>query len=338
MKRAIIFIIVFSSFTAIQAQSSKNLERADMYFKRAFYHEAIPLYEKAYKSKKSYKTSKNLADSYYNINEMDKASQIYEHLIQNYSNLIDKEYYFKYANTLKALNKHNNAYKVMKHYFKKNNDEASLAKLKADKEYLNDVKAIGNRFTIKNLEINTPNSEFGAVQYGNKLIFTASKKQSGFFDKLYKWDGQHYLDLYQINVDKIHLGDSIATSFSEEINTKLHEATIAITKDGKTAYFTRNNFKKGKRKKDDKKITHLQIFKASLIDGKWTNITPLPFNGINYSTEHPALSPDEKTLYFASDMPGGFGSFDIYSVKILDNGRYSEPTNLGKTINTSKKE
>ena len=70
------------------------------------------------------------------------------------------------------------------------------------------------------------------------------------------------------------------------------------------------------RRKNDRKISNLQIFKAELVDGKWTNITSLPFNSANYSVEHPALSADEKVLYFASDMPGTLGSFDIYSVNI----------------------
>ncbi|MFH6996257.1 flagellar motor protein MotB, partial [Flavobacterium sp. FlaQc-48] len=73
-------------------------------------------------------------------------------------------------------------------------------------------------------------------------------------------------------------------------------------------------------------------------NGKWTNIAELPFNSDNYSTAHPALSADEKTLYFASDMPGTLGQSDIYKASINNNGEFGTPENLGKTINTEGKE
>jgi outer membrane protein OmpA-like peptidoglycan-associated protein len=125
--------------------------------------------------------------------------------------------------------------------------------------------------------------------------------------------------------------------FAKELKTGMHESNAIFTKDGKTIYFTRNNSKNGRKKKNDQKISNLQIFKAELIDGKWKNVTALPFNSPDYSVEHPALSADEKILYFASDMPGGYGSFDLYSVNI-NKGAFDTPKNLGPQINTSKRE
>ncbi|WFO15692.1 hypothetical protein M601_018400 [Cellulophaga baltica 4] len=145
------------------------------------------------------------------------------------------------------------------------------------------------------------------------------------------------MDLYQHSVSELMYGDSISTSFSTAINTKMHEGTFAITKDRNTLYFTRNNFIKGKKKTDAKKVSNLKIYRATRIDSVWTNITALPFNSDDFSNEHPSLSSDEKTLYFASDRSGGFGSFDIYKVTIQENDVYTEPENLGSLINTDKK-
>jgi len=330
--------VLFTIFTIFASNTqSQNLKRANKYFNRAFYSEAIPLYEKAIKEEMSFKAIKNLADAYYYLNNMQHASVHYKTLIKNYKTLLDESYYFKYATTLKANKKYNAANNVLLSYYKKHNAQ-KLATLKSSIEYLENVSALGNRFNIENLGINTVLSEFGAIQKGNDIIFAAPKKENDAFNKRYGWNGQSYLDLYTVPSKKTHLGDSLATSFSETINTKLHEATIVFTKDGKTAYFTRNNFTKGKRKKDSKKITHVQIYKTELINGKWVNISPLPFNNNEYSTEHPALSPDEKTMYFASDMPNGFGSFDIYSITINNDGTFDVPKNLGATINTPKKE
>src|SRR5690606_23070391 len=137
---------------------------------------------------------------------------------------------------------------------------------------------------------------------------------------------------------KIGQNDSFSNSLSDKVNTKMHEGTYAITKDRKTIYFTRNNFIKGRKRTDNKKISNLKIYKAEWIDGEWSNITELPFNSDDYSTEHPALSHDETKLYFSSDRSGGFGSFDLYSVDIISDGSYGVPKNLGSSINTDKKE
>jgi outer membrane protein OmpA-like peptidoglycan-associated protein len=103
-------------------------------------------------------------------------------------------------------------------------------------------------------------------------------------------------------------------------------------------YFTRNNYLDGKKGKDDNKITLVKIYKASFVNKDWSNVTELPFNSNNYSSAHPALSPDEKTLYFVSDMPGTIGESDIFKVSINSDGTYGIPQNLGTTINTPGKE
>lgn len=103
-------------------------------------------------------------------------------------------------------------------------------------------------------------------------------------------------------------------------------------------YFTRNNFTDGKRRSNDKNVTLLKLYKAELIDNEWQNVKELPFNSDQYSTAHPALSPDEKTLYFASDMPGTLGQSDIYKVAINEDGTFGAPQNLGPAINTEARE
>ncbi|KGL62807.1 OmpA family protein [Polaribacter sp. Hel1_85] len=337
MKKTIITIF-FLCFAAITNAQSSDINKANKYFERAFYAEAIPIYENVLEDKTTMEAVQKLADSYYYLYNMPKANRYYKYLVGFYGSQISDEYYFKYIHTLKAINKHDKANEVLKGFYIKKNDKKNLEKLNESIKYLENIKAIGNRYQIKNLAINTENSEFGAINQNDKIIFSASKKEKKLFEKSYRWNRKPYLDLYETPIDKIHLGDSIVKSISANINTKVHEANAIFTKDGKTVYFTRNNFIKNKRNKDKKNITHLQIFRGELINGEWTNIQSLPFNHIDYSTEHPALSNDEKTLYFASDMSGGFGSFDIYEIAILADGDFGKPKNLGKNINTDKKE
>ncbi|MDP5077349.1 MAG: OmpA family protein, partial [Nonlabens sp.] len=75
---------------------------------------------------------------------------------------------------------------------------------------------------------------------------------------------------------------------------------------------------------------------ASYRNGQWLEAVALPFASIDFSTQHPTLSSDERTLYFASDMPGGFGKLDIYKVAINTDGTYGTPVNLGATVNTEQ--
>src|SRR5690606_17895717 len=127
-----------------------------------------------------------------------------------------------------------------------------------------------------------------------------------------------------------------------DINTEYNESTATFSKDGKTVYFTRNNFldgKKGLDKSNKFKTLRLTLYKATKTgDYNWTNVVELPFNNKGYSVAHPALSPDGKKLYFSSDMPGTIGMSDLWYVDILGNDSYGTPVNLGPDINTAGKE
>ncbi|WP_294956993.1 OmpA family protein [uncultured Flavobacterium sp.] len=335
MKKLLVIIFVFS-IQFIKAQD-QELIRAKRFFDKTYYSEAIILYQKLADERPSQEVIKNLADSYFYTNDLVKAQRYYRLLISNYSNNVDREYYFRYAQTLKATNSNDDANANLKEYYAKSSNPEDIANFEKELKTLENVTAIGKRFEIKNLAINTPNSEFGAVKYQEKLVFAGVKLKPGLFDKKFKWDNETYLNLVSIPLKNMNSADSIVHYFAKELKTGMHESNAVFTKDGKTIYFTRNNSKNGKKKKDDKKVSNLQIFKAELVEGKWTNITSLPFNSPNYSVEHPALSADEKILYFASDMPGSLGSFDIYSVNI-NKGVFDTPKNLGSEINTDKRE
>lgn len=335
MKKLLLIIFVFS-IQFINAQN-QELERAKRFFDRTYYTEAIPLYEKIVSKKTSEEAVKNLADSYYYTNDLKNAQRYYRLLIRSYNQDLDRNYYFKFAQTLKATNSYEEANTVLKEYYAKSANAQDVIDFENDTKTLENVSAIGNRYDIKNLAINTENSEFGAVKHNDSLIFAAVKKKPGLFDKVYKWDNETYLDLVAVPMKNINSRDSISHYFAKDLNTSMHESNIIFTKDGKIIYFTRNNYKNGRRGKNEEKISNLQIFKAELVNGKWTNVISLPFNSDNYSVEHPALSSDEKILYFASDMPGTLGSFDIYSVAVNE-GAFGTPQNLGAGINTDKRE
>ena len=82
----------------------------------------------------------------------------------------------------------------------------------------------------------------------------------------------------------------------------------------------------------------LGVFIIDVINGKWGRPTSFEFNSRrSYSCGHPTVSPDGKTLFYVSNQEDGFGETDIY-MSVYDGTNWSEPKNLGKTINTSGKE
>ncbi|MEO9511998.1 MAG: OmpA family protein [Flavobacteriaceae bacterium] len=335
-------IALFLTFLGIGIQSicaQQELEqRANTYFERAFYSDAIPLYEQLLSHNRNQNVLKNLAESYYRTYNMSSAAKWYRTIISRAGQNTDESYYFKLNQTLKAMGRYDEAEKILEDYYRRTDNSEAARKLKQDIRYLENISAIGKRFTIKNLPLNTSTSEFGAALIDSNLVYTASRKKNGATKKLYRWNNQHYLDLYSHPIDKIDQEDSFSKSLSPNINTKMHEGSFAITKDRKTIYFTRNNFIKGKKRTDAKKIVNLKIYRALWSGNEWTNITELPFNDDGFSTEHPALNKEETHLYFASDRPEGYGSFDLYKVSILADGLFGNPINLGTTINTDKKE
>ena len=130
--------------------------------------------------------------------------------------------------------------------------------------------------------------------------------------------------------------------FSRSLNTKYHEGPATFSKDGTRVIFTRNNFNGGKYRKSADGINKLKLYTATQTNGVWSKAEELPFNSDEYSTGHPALSKNrtgepDQLLYFSSDRPGGLGGTDIY-VSTWTNGKWGEPVNLGKEINTKGNE
>ena len=59
-----------------------------------------------------------------------------------------------------------------------------------------------------------------------------------------------------------------------------------------------------------------------------------PYNSHDYSIQHPALNLAGDTLFFSSDMPGGFGRKDLY-YSTYDGESWTDPINLGDKVNSA---
>ncbi|MFH6994802.1 OmpA family protein [Flavobacterium sp. FlaQc-48] len=329
-------ITIISVFSLGSYAQVGKVNSGDKKYDNYAYIDAIKTYERvAEKGYKSEDLFKKLGNAYYFNSNFDKAAKWYGELFAM-NTLLEAEYYYRYAQSLKSEGETAKANQMLDLFNERSKNDVRGKLYEKDRDYLEKIKANSGRYKIEDAGINSKYSDYGTFIHNNTVYFASARDTGNFSQRKHTWTGEHFTNLYEANLDQ-DFNLNAPKVFKSKINSKFHESTPVFTKDGKTVYFTRNNYNNGKKGKSDYKITLLKIYKATLENNEWTNITELPFNSDNYSTAHPALSPDEKTLYFASDMPGTYGQSDIYKVSINDD-KFGTPENLGPKINTEGKE
>lgn len=194
----------------------------------------------------------------------------------------------------------------------------------------NDVK-------VKRLSVNTELDHFAARVSGDKVYFSANlttRRGSARKDKF----SQYLFAIYEAPLSKD--GEIAGAKLIDK--TEYEQANMSVStysKDGKYMYFTTNQTKKGENKFRDYDTYNLCLQRAEYVEGKgWTNFTTLEFCVPEYNFGHPALSPDESTLYFFADIKGTKGKSDLYKVSVSDHKTYGEVTKLNDSINSSRSE
>ncbi|BFP39691.1 OmpA family protein [Flavobacteriaceae bacterium GF1] len=337
LKKILLCSSVILGICATGSAQERRLERANKKYNEYSFSPAIDIYKRVLE--KGYESAdllKRLGNSYYFNAKYEEAAPIYKQLITTYGDndsIITPDFYFRYAQTLKTLGEDEDADKMLATFSELTKSSGVLDALEED--YLAKIEENSGRYSIKNFPYNSRLSDFAPTFYEDGLIFSSDRDTGNLARYRHTWNSRDFLDLYSVSLDS---GKNRVKKLSGDVNTRLHESTSAITKDGTTMYFTRNNFLDGKRYEDDNGTVRLKIYQATLVDGEWIDITELPFNSDDYSVAHPVLSPDEKQLYFASDRPGTLGESDLWKVKIVGDGTFGPPINLGRNINTEGRE
>ncbi|MGY0040696.1 OmpA family protein [Pedobacter sp. NJ-S-72] len=198
--------------------------------------------------------------------------------------------------------------------------------------------------------INSAASEWGAVpDKDNNIIFSSDSLRPGLFDKkdkinknIYGRTGRNFQKLYSYPLTGG--GASSIKQFSGAINSfRYHVGPLVFSNDQQTAYFTVTNAEVINHTKDKVHSFYgsrrLELFISKFKDGQWQIPVSFAFNDpANFSVGHAALSKDENTLYFVSDMPGGIGKTDIWYSEKSGDGSWNSPKNCGPSINTAEEE
>lgn len=318
--KAVLNLFFFLIVASVFGQKA-SLRKANQLFEAKAYVEAAQMYVQL---KPSQEMLQNLGDCYYYNSQMHDAVKIYSQVQGIHKAGIDKEVVFRYAHALKAINNYEKADQVLKAYYGYEvNTQKFIENLKEHASY---------QYALKNISKEGQSGDFGLSFYGDKVVFASTRNQA---NPVYTWNSKPYLDLYVADINKEGFLEN-TMPFSDQINTTSHESSAVFTKDGKTMYFNRTNDKRVKV--GDQEFASVKLYRAELIDEQWTNITELPFSSDSYSVQNPALNAGETKLYFSSDMPGTYGSMDIFYVDILADGDFGLPINLGENVNTIHRE
>lgn len=335
MKKLItLFTIAMLSSLSLTAQS-KATKKADKHFNRLEFIDAASDYLKLVeKGNADAYVYGQLGECYYNIFNTVEAEKWYAKALEGNQ---DPEMTYKYAQMLKANGKYEASNEWMDKFATMRPGDDRATAYRANPNYLPKILEKGKKFNVQNMDINTATSDFGGTLNGNKLYITSARNSAR---KTYGWNEQPFLDIYEytISSDGSYIGETL---LGNNVNTKHHEGLVSFSPDGKTMYFSRESYYDDLFVKDSitkNKMSVLNLYKSTMLSDGWSDVDPIHFNSENYSVKNPSVSADGKTLYFASDMPGGYGNFDIYKTSINDDGTLGEPMNLGQKVNTEGQE
>jgi len=310
----------------IEAQNS-NIKKADAFYESMEYSKAIEFYKKELKkSKKDSDATAKIADCYRRTSNYSKAAYWYEKAIKLDENNAALKYH--YGEALMSNKEYDKAQWSFQEYARlEPNDSRATRYLEWCQNidlYLQD----SSKYALEVADFNSPESDFGPSFYNQGLVF-ASARPTSSIDRQDGWTGESYLDLFI--AEQMGSNWAAAREVPGKSKSKFHEGPACFSQDDTKMYFTRNVIGKGEKGK----IAILKIFESRLRNDEWIDPQELSFNSKNntFSVGHPTISQDDKTLYFTSDMKGGYGGKDIYVVE-KRNGSWGTPTNLGPTINT----
>jgi len=336
-----IITLTFLSIVSINAQD-KSTKKADKQFSRFEFVKAAESYKKLVNNGKTtdYVVAQ-LAECYYNIFNTVEAEKWYATLAEETT---DPNIIFKYSQMLKANGKYELSNEWMTKFVKLRPADNRATSFMKDPNYLPKIISKGKRFNLQNLDINSEYSDFGGTLNNNKLYITSSRNTVGLFDLgrwltqriNYGWNNEPYLDIYSFDVTES--GSYINEDYLDSnVNTKYHEGLASFDEEG-NMYISRESFYENEYVKDaeSNNITSLiGIYKISIGE---KSVVALNINSVEYSVKNPSLSSDGKKIYFSSDMPGGYGNFDIYRGDIDEKGNVNNVENLGQKVNTEGQE
>ncbi|OFY19954.1 MAG: hypothetical protein A2W98_13290 [Bacteroidetes bacterium GWF2_33_38] len=309
------------------AKSNKEM-KGDKYTFRYSYDKAVKAYNRS--ELLTIDGQRQLAKSYSNLNKNIEAEEVYANFI-NISGILPEDY-FNYSMILKANGKYVEAIIYMQKFSELKPNDLRAIDYKNNLYKFENLRTNDEIFKVEHLMMNTNAEDFGTTYYNEKIVFSSSRSNTKMIDRKYNWTGKPFWDLFIADVDS---GELVKVQkFNSKMNSKMNDGPASFSNDGTFMAYTKNHSKD----KSKDKVVELQIYFSTLVGKKWSKPEPFVLNNKDFSVGHPCLSADGNTMYFTSDMAGGYGGADIYKITKNANGEWQNPENLGNNINTESDE
>ena len=326
-KQIVFGVIVLCIGSSVQAQNNKV---ALSLYKKLGYKVSIPKFQES--EGVSLENMTRIANSYRLNSDTENAEYWYSNVVTQSNNPED---FLFYAQALHS----NQKYDLAKEYYLKYNDmiggenadrrgELLAASIERISNFKHTAVEVNNEAIL-----NTEKLDFSPAYYDDEIVFVSTRESKKLkFSLKDLWIDDNFMALWK--ADRSEDG-TVGTPelFSEKITTKFHEGPLVFNRSGDRVFFTRNDFKSGKRRNNSKGIMKLQIYTSVKEGDEWSKPQSLSINTKEYEEAHPAISPDGNKLYFSSDRAGGQGGMDLYVTEFKD-GAWGAARNMGPLVNT----
>jgi len=342
MKKQIQFILTLTILLggiSASAQMTKlfanNRLNADKLYSQMAYSDALEYYIRVHSSDPAdVAVLEKIADCYVKLNNPRKAEEWFGKLFEAADSTSTAPLnLFYYAESLKSNGKYEEAHHWFKAYDALGVDDSRTKRKIAAIDNQEGLIANATYYELTRADFNTPESDFSPIFYGKGLVFVSSRRNQVLHSN-YSWDNSNYLDAYFVMPSTPYQSESQPVPFDNTINTKMHDGPISFFKNYSKAVFTRNNLLHGKQKRSSDNTSNLQLYFADKLSSTdWGNVQPFEYNDPEYSLGHATVTNDGSLMIFASNMPGSYGSSDLFFSRNIGGG-WTVPQNMGDVINT----
>lgn len=379
LKKGLVLLVAALFFAGGAYAQKSIAKKADDLFDQYRFYDAAEEYAKAYEKIKDNKAEKNrvyfqLAECYRLMYDYPRAERIYKRLANDGYQTTERKLYFYLAEMCRFEEKFDEADDFYQKYLEMEPTDSYAVKRKQSLIYANQLSNDRTRHEISKMsDWCTDYNDWAPRFIGNdttKLIFTTSRFAEGAEGDNDPWTNQAFSDLYSVFQDRNGNWVSRPEPWDKtgKINTAVNEGEAVFSPDGNTIYFSRCDVKenetqgcriytasrtpatldkkaakkkkaapaKGKKGKDAKGEDEDAKTPAP---GEWSDPVPIILGDTAYNYLYPAISSDGLTLYFSSDMPGGFGEYDLWKATRKSTADdFGRPVNLTSIVNTRGRE
>lgn len=328
-------ILVGLCFSAEALGQKKELRKAkDAFYDEDWYHCTV-YYQQAQEKGGELKLddTKRLARAYFELNQKMQAFLLYNG-VEN--DLTDEDLYY-YASAIHCIGLYEEA---IKWYDKAKKSGSVTGKVMQINDMIESCKwALNNANNIPGIIVRpeyaflSVTQSFGVQKYNDKIVYSYASENSSVLDK----NGNPFLNLYTQDFRDGQVQEGTPQLFSKNLQSEYHVGAIAFTSDKKHIFLTKTVYVN--------KEPRVKIFVADYDGTDWVNERPIEFDSDDYDFAHPAVSADDKYLYFVSNMPDhtkiygkdvkNYGGKDIYRAEISgDVNHFTKVENLGSEVNT----